>query len=92
MDTYENLGGIASDNTEAHGAKWKKLVKAIEDAAEREWHAKERRRLRAKRNKLRDRFDPPEQEEEQPEQELYPIFVKTTNRANPNARSGGRVR
>lgn len=86
------LRAIAGDNTEAYGAKWKKLVKAIEDAAEREWIAKERKRLRAKRNKLRDRYDPPEQEEEQPEQELYPIFVKAINRANPNAGRGGRVR
>ena len=77
---------IANDDGEGRGVKWKRIVKEIELAAEKEWITKERRRLRAKRNARRQiRNQQPDRanEIEEPDPEeipLYPIFIRRERR------------
>ena len=81
------LKEIANDDGEGRGVKWKRIVKEIELAAEKEWITKERRRLRAKRNARRQiRNQQPDSranEIEEPDPEkipLYPIFIRRERR------------
>ena len=81
------LKEIANDDGDGRGVKWKRVVKEIELAAEKEWITKERKRLRAKRNARRQqiRNQQPDRtnEIEEPDPEeipLYPIFIRRERR------------